>query len=140
MATVRWRWPLKKVLRSLAARYGPPRALPARGAFELILWENVAYLADDDRRARAFRELQARVGTKPEAILRAPEEVLREVAGAGIMADQQVGKLRLSAEIALQKFGGDLGPALADLPSKEGAVPLSRNRGAGRREDPAPHA
>jgi endonuclease-3 len=96
------------VLRALAVRHGSPRAIPARGAFELLLWENVAYLADDERRAAAFRELKARVGTSPEAIAAAPDAALRAVASAGIMADQQVRKLRVSAEIALREFGGDL--------------------------------
>lgn len=100
---------LPKIIAALRAHYGTPRPLPARGPFELILWENVAYLADDARREKAFRELKARVGTSPSAVAAAPEPVLAAIASAGILAAQQVGKLRVSAEIALREFGGDLG-------------------------------
>lgn len=125
MASRRLRWPFLKAVAALAARYGPPRPLPAQGAFELILWENVAYLAGPERREQAFRELRARVGTSPSAILGAPEDVLRAIASAGIMADRQTAKLRVSAEIALREFDSDLGPVLR-LDFKQARKALAR--------------
>src|SRR5881397_4393862 len=44
------RTPLPEIIRKLRARYGPPKRMPASGPFELIVWENVAYLVDDERR------------------------------------------------------------------------------------------
>ena len=49
------RMPLNQVATQLRAHYGkqkPPR-LP--GPWEMILWENVAYLAPDERRQKALR-------------------------------------------------------------------------------------
>jgi endonuclease III len=74
----------------------------------LVLWENVAYLADDDRRAQAFRVLQREVGTRPEQILAAPEETLLAVTGHGIVAEQFAAKLRSCAQLVLQEFDGNL--------------------------------
>jgi hypothetical protein len=82
------RWPLRKTLGVLEKKYGRPPPPPARTAFEHVLWENVAYLADDEKRARAFRELKARVGLSPDAIAAAPGAVLERIAGAGVMAAQ----------------------------------------------------
>ncbi len=112
MAKAFRRVPLRKAVAALEARYGPPRPPPAKGAFELILWENIAYLANDERRAAAFRELKARAGTSPQAIAGAADELLHAIASAGMLADQQVRKLRVSAELAQREFGGDLQPEL----------------------------
>ena len=53
---------LPKLVAALEGLYGRPRPLPASGALELILWENIAYLADDVRRTQAWMQLQERVG------------------------------------------------------------------------------
>jgi hypothetical protein len=50
-----------------------------------VLLENVAYLLDDERRWQAFQALEAAVGTQPEQILSASDEVLTAVAGHGIL-------------------------------------------------------
>jgi len=72
------------------------------------LWENVAYLADDDRREQAFTALKTHVGTRPEQILSASDEALREATGHGIMAETFAAKLRHCARIVLEDFDGDL--------------------------------
>jgi endonuclease III len=112
MAQAFRRVPLRRALAALATRHGPPRPSPAKGPFELILWENVAYLAADERRLAAFRALKSRVGTTPRALAGAADELLHAIASAGIMAGGQVRKLRMSAELALREFGGDLEPVL----------------------------
>ena len=48
---------LAKVRRKLLAHHGEPPALAPVGPFEMILWEQVAYLADDERRGQAFERL-----------------------------------------------------------------------------------
>src|SRR5207247_10889896 len=79
------RTPLPEIIRKLRARYGPPKRMPASGPFELIVWENVAYLVDDERRAQVFRALKQRVGSTPQAVLRAPKTLVLQLIGPGGM-------------------------------------------------------
>jgi endonuclease III len=78
----------------------------------MILWENVAYLADDARRQQAFQTLKKGIGTRPAQILAAGDEALLEVTRHGILADQFAAKLRRCAAIVQEEFGGDLRPVL----------------------------
>jgi endonuclease III len=75
---------------------------------ELILYENVAYLADDARREKALHALRTRVGLSPAKILAAPQATLLQIASHGIVPEQTVEKLRTIAAIALEEFGGTL--------------------------------
>src|SRR5262249_54023306 len=103
---------LPEAVDRLEAHHGkvkPPRLV---GPWEMILWENVAYLADDDKRQQAFQTLNKNVGMQPERILSAPTEALLEVTQHGIMAEQFADKLRACAKIALEQFDGDLRPVL----------------------------
>src|SRR5438128_258806 len=88
--------------------YGPPAPPVTEDPLELILWENVAYLANDDRRAAAFELLRAKIGTRPEKILKAPASILLEIGKHGIMGEMSAAKMRDIAETALAEFGGDL--------------------------------
>jgi endonuclease-3 len=99
---------LRSVVGKLAKHYGPPEAPPPKGPFELILWENVAYLADDDERGKAFAVLKSKVGTTPKAVLKASTAALRAVAAHGILPERFAGKLREVARIAVDEFDGDL--------------------------------
>lgn len=101
-----------EMLELLEQKYGRPKPPGLTDPWRLILWENVAYLADDDRRLEAFRTLKKRVGTKPEAIQSAADEVLLEVTRHGIMPELFAQKLRRGAAIALKDFSGDLQPLL----------------------------
>jgi hypothetical protein len=65
---------LQQVIERLQAHFGKQRPPKLEGPLEMILWENVAYLADDDRRQEAFQTLKKRVGTEPAQILSASEE------------------------------------------------------------------
>jgi hypothetical protein len=71
------------LVETLARSYGAVKAGSARGPFELILYENIAYLASDDRREKAFRELKSKVGTRPEDLLLAPLDELAEITAIG---------------------------------------------------------
>jgi endonuclease III len=113
------------VVATLLTSYGRPEPPPATGVFELILYENLAYLADDEQRAAAFGELRRRVGTTPSTILAAPLPVLVELARAGIMAEAQAAKLRACADVARREFAGDL-DALAKKPLREARKALTR--------------
>src|SRR5215470_13099296 len=102
------RIPLPQIVDRLQCHYGPPKVPKLGGPWEMVLWENVAYLADDDRRREAFQTLKKRIGTEPARILSTSDEALLEVTRHGILADQFAKKLRRCAQIALEEFDGDL--------------------------------
>jgi endonuclease III len=99
---------LTQIIDLLESYYGAPAPPFSNDPWLLVLWENVAYLADDERRAAAMRVLQTRVGTDPERIQAAPHDRLMEVTRHGIVAEQFAEKLRRCAKIVLEEFDGDL--------------------------------
>ena len=114
----------------LADAHGPaPEPFPT-DPFELVLWENVAYLADDARRRRAFEALRETIGTRPEQILSATEEQLLEVAHHGILAETFASKLRLRLSSALGELDGDL-QAILRLPVPKAKRALRKFPGIG---------
>jgi len=122
----------RSVVGRLAKHYGPPQPPPPKGPFELILWENVAYLADDERRGEAFALLKKKVGTSPAKILDASTAALRTVTAHGILPERFAGKLREVARIAVEEFGGDLDTVVA-RPVAGARKALQRFPGIGRR-------
>jgi endonuclease III len=105
---------LGEAVRILREFHGPPENLPTSDPFELILWENVAYLATPTRRREAFEDLKRTVGTAPAAILGAKQQVLERVAARGILKTTFAAKLRQCAKIALDSFRGDLGAVIRE--------------------------
>jgi endonuclease-3 len=102
------RSPLARRLEQLERFHGPPPPLPTTDPFGLVLWENVAYLAKPDARARAFARLQAEVGLRPADILGAPRSLLLDIAGAGIKREIKAAAMREAAEIVVRELDGDL--------------------------------
>jgi endonuclease III len=110
---------------TLREYHGRPAKPVAATPLEMIIWENVAYLADDDRRLKAYRLLESTVGTTPEQILAASDESLMAVARHGIVPEQTVDKLRKIASIALYDFPDGLEAVLA-LPTKQAMKSLKK--------------
>jgi endonuclease-3 len=106
------RSPLHRVIDALEALYGRPKPPAVKDPFEQVLWENVAYLASDERRAQAWKRFKAEVGTKPAQILKASRAKLVSIGKAGIVPLNTADKLREIAEIAVEEFDGDLKPVL----------------------------
>jgi endonuclease-3 len=106
------RIPLPQVVQRLQAHYRQLKMPKLNEPWEMILWENVAYLVDDERRQKAFDHLKKRIGTEPGQILAASDDALLEVTSIGILADQFADKLRKCAKIVLEQFDGDLRPVL----------------------------
>jgi endonuclease III len=98
---------LSQVVERLQTHFGALKPPKLDGPWEMILWENVAYLVDDERRQKAFHTLQKRVGTGPAQILSASDDALLEVTRHGILAEQFIEKLRKCARIVLEAFDGD---------------------------------
>lgn len=119
---------VEQILATLRDFYGAPSKLPATEPFEEVLWDNVAYLANDDRRSLAFRLLKEKVGTAPEAIMSAPRRTLIEIASHGILASTFADKIRSAAAIALQL--DDL-KSLANVPVAQARRVLRRFPGIG---------
>ncbi len=78
----------------------------------LSFWENIAYLANDERRGEAFAKLKEGIGTTPEAILAAKHSSLAAIGKAGILPDVSAEKLLTIARIAYEEFDSDLGSVL----------------------------
>jgi endonuclease III len=121
--------PLALVISRLEAEYGKPKP-PPRDPWTLILWENVAYLANDERRQQAFDTLRKRIGIQPARILAASEDALLEVTSVGILAEKFAAKLRSCAEIVLREFDGDLSGVL-NLPQNKARKALQKFPGIG---------
>jgi endonuclease-3 len=114
---------LAAVLQALKKHYGVPETLPTKDPFELILWENVAYLAPPARRRAAFALLHRQVGLSPDKILTASRAALERVTAHGILKARFANKLRECARIALEGFGADLGAVLREpLPQAKKAL------------------
>ena len=92
----------------LQQHYGDPAPPPSTDPLELIIWENIAYLASDERRAAAFAALKRDIGTRPEQILAAKHAALAGIGKAGILPDVSAEKLLMIAKIAYEEFDGDL--------------------------------
>ena len=98
-----------RAIQSLEKFYGHPRPPRVTDPFELILWENVAYLADDEKRSAAFAALKKKVGTRPLQILDAPDKELEQVTRLGGMVPElRAQRLRQIAELAHWVFKDDL--------------------------------
>jgi len=104
----------KQVITRLRQEYGEPTLPPAKGPFELVIWENACYLLPDDRRLEVFEALRRRVGLNAESILTATDEVLLPIAKRGGMCpEERVFRWREIAATTLNEFKGNLDTVLA---------------------------
>lgn len=119
-----------KLIRRLERYYGRPKAPKITDPLGLILWENVAYLANDEKREKAYQALRKQVGTGPKQIRAASRVVLNRIAKAGILAENQVEKLKKIADLVLEDFEGDLKQVL-DWPTPKVKKALKKFPGIG---------
>jgi len=70
---------LEELLDRLEADAGPAAPVPATDGWLLVLAENIGYLVDDETRWQATTNLRRSVGTAPERILAASDELLARV-------------------------------------------------------------
>jgi endonuclease III len=93
---------LEEIAAALEELHGAPATLPTRDPFELVLWENAAYLVDDATRAAVFARLKERVGTSPREILRArPGALVEAIRAGGMFPERRAEKLVRAAELAV---------------------------------------
>jgi endonuclease III len=104
---------LSRVFKSLEKFYGRPAPPEITDPVELILYENVAYLVDDEKRTAAFAALKKKIGTKPEEILKASDAKLIEITRMGGMVPElRAQRLRQVAELVHWIFKDDLDSVL----------------------------
>jgi endonuclease-3 len=100
---------LKKLIAVLQRHYGQPKVPPAKGPFELVMWENACYLLPDERRAAVFEGLRQQVGLNASAILKADPAVLLGLAKMGGMRPEtRVFRWLEIARITMSQFDGNL--------------------------------
>jgi endonuclease III len=92
---------LRDAITALRKFHGCPQPLPTQDPFELILLENVVYLAPPARRREAFELLRQTIGTQPESILAASAAALERVTAYGILKSRFATKLRDCAQTAI---------------------------------------
>ncbi len=106
---------LKKLIARLRHHYGEPNVPPARGPFELVMWENACYLLSDERRAAVFEGLRTQVGVNASAILKADKAVLLALAKMGGMRPEtRVFRWLEIARITMSQFNGNLDSILKE--------------------------
>lgn len=116
---------LKSVVQKLVRLYPPGKSL--EDPLELVLWENVGYLIDDDKRAALFAEFKTRIGVDPLKIARASKALLLDISRRGGMnAAVRVGRWQSIARIALEEGGGNLAATLRELPLKKARALLKK--------------
>ena len=93
----------------LQKHYGAPEIPPAKGPFELVIWENACYLLPDERRREVFEGLRDHVGLTAEAIWKASQNTLLPLAKRGGMRPEtRVFRWREIARVTLEQFAGNL--------------------------------
>ena len=99
----------KKLIAGLKSHYGNPKLPPAKGPFELVMWENACYLLPDERRTAVFEGVRKQVGLNPNAIINADPDTLLALATMGGMRPKvRVFRWQEIARITLSQFDGDL--------------------------------
>jgi len=103
----------QQIISALQKHYGRPQPLVTRDPFGLVVWENIGYLVDDDRRKAAFAELEKKIGLTPAAIIAAPLSELTRIAKlGGIHPALRSQRLQEIAHITINEFGGDVSSVL----------------------------
>ena len=113
-----------QTIKKLKMFYGRPAPPQITDPTELILLENVAYLADDAKRAAAFAALKKRIGTRSAQILKASHQQLEEITRmGGIVPELRARRLRQIAELVHHVFHDDLaGELKKPLPQAKKAL------------------
>jgi endonuclease-3 len=106
---------LKDVVAGLAPLYPAPE--PLRDPLAILVWENVGYLIDEEKRGELFAEFKKRIGLKAREIANAPMPVLTGIAKRGGMHPQKrAERLKDIGALAIAECDGDLMGRLKALP------------------------
>jgi len=111
-------------MKTLQQFYGKPKPAKIHDPMEVILWENVAYLVDDEKRAAAFTFLKKNVGTSAQKILDASDQQLVAATKlGGMFPEMRAQRLRQIAELVHWIYKDDLKAVLTKpLPEAKKAL------------------
>jgi endonuclease-3 len=117
---------LQIIVSRLLDSYGEQAPPPTTDPFELVLFENVSYLVDDERRIKAFENLKTKIGLRPADILSATPGQFSSVAALGGSDKKgRVEKLLRAAEIVMNEYKNDLNSVL-DRSDREALTVLKK--------------
>jgi endonuclease III len=102
-----------QALDRLEKHYGKLRPLGPSDPFEMILYANCGYPANDITCAKGFNALREQVGLRPEQILAASETKLAAIMRlGGIMPELRATRLKEIASVVREDYGGNLAAVL----------------------------
>jgi len=102
-----------EALDRLEQHYGKLRPVGPTDAYEMILYTNCGYPANDITCAKGFEPLKKQIGLDPEKILAAPDTKLAAITRAGGMFPElRATRLKEIASVVLEKSGGNLAVVL----------------------------
>ena len=101
------------ILDRLEKRYGKLKPQPPAGAYEMLIYANCGYPANDATCTKGFGALKKRVGLRPEQVLAASDGELTEILRlGGIVPELRARRLKEIAARVQDKYSGDLRAAL----------------------------
>jgi len=104
---------LAKILDRLEKHYGKLKPLPPQDPYEMVIYANCGYPANDSTCAKGFDALKKRVGVRPQEILAAPDQELAAILRlGGIVPELRAVRLKEIAARVERKFAGDLAAVL----------------------------
>lgn len=93
---------LTSLLAKLHRQHGDVELPEPRSPFALIVWENCAYLVDDERRAQTFENLRKTIGITPTKLLAAGvKKIETAIRDGGMSPPRRAAKVFDSAQIAI---------------------------------------
>lgn len=94
---------LGRMLARLQKQYGDVALAEPRTPFALIVWENCAYLVDDERRAQTFASLRKTIGITPVKLVAAgPKKIEAAIRDGGMQPPHRAAKVFECAQLALE--------------------------------------
>jgi endonuclease III len=104
---------LDRILDMLEKHYGKQQGPGPEDAYEMVLYANCGYPANDVSCPKGFEALRRLVGLEPGQILAAPEDQLARIMRlGGIVPELRARRLKEIAGRVKDKFAGNLGAAL----------------------------
>jgi endonuclease III len=93
---------LTEFLAKIHKQYGDVELPEPRTPFALIVWENCAYLVDDERRAQTFANLRKQIGIAPEKLVAAgAKKIEAAIRDGGMQPPHRAAKVFESAQLGL---------------------------------------
>lgn len=116
---------LTALLAKLEQHHGAVAFAEPTDPYELIVFTNCGYPPSQDNCRRGFEAVRSSVGIAADALLGASERVLAGALKAGgIVPELRASRLKLTARLVIEEFGGDLRGTLGD--TKEARKALKR--------------